>query len=69
MKEAPRDGSLEHVLARLRREHRELDERVAALHKRKYLTADEALEKRRLQKMKLMVKDRIARLSRSVPGA
>lgn len=56
-------GSLEHELERLCREHRALDEQVRALDRQRYLTDEQALERRRLQKLKLWVKDRIAELS------
>ncbi|MBI2373582.1 MAG: DUF465 domain-containing protein [Deltaproteobacteria bacterium] len=45
---------------RLRAEHRELKERLNDLNGRVYLSPAEELEKKKLQKMKLQKKDRIA---------
>jgi hypothetical protein len=46
------DSSLE--IERLRREHRELDDRLMTLCKRPFLNPDEELEKKTLQKLKLL---------------
>jgi len=54
------DSSLE--IERLRREHRELDDRLMTLTKRPFLHPDEELEKKKLQKLKLKKKDRMAEL-------
>jgi len=43
----------------LREEHRTLDERLSALADLERLTSDEALEMRRLKKLKLRTKDAI----------
>ena len=40
-------------------EHRELEQRLEALQQRMYLSPEEELEKKRLQKLKLAGKDRI----------
>ena len=45
------------------REHRMLDEKVAELSERSFLSADDNLELARLKKEKLRVKDRIATMS------
>lgn len=42
------------------REHRMLDERLKEFGKKVYLTPDEEIERKRLQKLKLAKKDRIA---------
>ena len=52
----PMDGA---VLDQLRREHRELEERLSELNSHLYLTPDEQVEKKRIQKLKLQKKDRI----------
>lgn len=54
------DSSLE--IERLRREHRELDERLTTLAKRPFLNPAEELEKKKIQKLKLLKKDRMAQL-------
>jgi len=54
------DLSLE--VERLRREHRELDERLMSLSKRPFLSPAEEVEKKTLQKLKLKKKDRMAQL-------
>jgi hypothetical protein len=50
------------VMERLQREHRRLDERLQALDRRVYLSPDEQLERKRLQKLKLAKKDEMVRL-------
>lgn len=58
------DGSSkEALLAELTAEHRRLDEQVQLLEKRRALTPTEQVEMSRLKKQKLLMKDRIARLS------
>lgn len=54
------DSSLE--IERLRREHRELDERLMSLVRRPFLNPREEVEKKTLQKLKLQKKDRMAEL-------
>jgi uncharacterized protein YdcH (DUF465 family) len=49
---------------RLREEHRALDEQLAKLDDRVYLTAEEELERKKIQKLKLAKKDRMAELIR-----
>lgn len=58
MKEVTEDPLATH-LAELRRQHRELDERIAELHRE--LIADQ-LTLRRLKKEKLRLKDEITRV-------
>ena len=53
---------------RLRREHTELESRLAELNSRVYLNPQEQLEKKTLQKLKLAKKDRIAALLVSYSG-
>jgi uncharacterized protein len=43
-------------------EHRRLDERLKEFDRKVYLTPDEEIERKRLQKLKLAKKDRIAQL-------
>lgn len=54
------DSALE--IERLRREHRELDDRLSTLSRRPFLNPDEEVEKKTLQKLKLKKKDRMAEL-------
>jgi hypothetical protein len=49
----------DHETERLRREHRALDARILELDRRRHLSGEEALERRRLQKRKLSVRDRL----------
>jgi len=46
-------------LKELMAQHRELGDRVDELSKRPYLTTEETIEKKRLQKLKLAGRDRI----------
>jgi len=50
----------------LRREHRELDQRIEELRARPYLLPDEEVEVARMKKQKLAKKDQIARLEREL---
>ena len=43
-------------------EHRMLDEKLKEFEKKVYLTPDEEVERKRLQKLKLAKKDQIARM-------
>ena len=61
--EAPAQQDKEALLAELVEEHRQLDEALKALEKRRSLTPTEQAEVTRLKKQKLLTKDRIARLS------
>lgn len=47
---------------RLRREHRELKARLSELNSRLYLSSDEEVERKKIQKLKLATKDRLAML-------
>ena len=49
---------------RLYQEHRELDTHLMDMSRKPYLTPDEELEKKRMQKEKLLKKDRMAELIR-----
>jgi hypothetical protein len=53
---------------RLRREHSELKARLVELNGRLYLSPQEQVEKKTLQKLKLAKKDRIAALMVSYSG-
>lgn len=48
---------------RLRREHGELEARLAELGRRVWLSSQEELEKKQLQKLKLVKKDRLLALA------
>lgn len=45
-------------------EHRELDIKLLEMSKKTYLTSEEEIEKKRMQKEKLLKKDRIAEIIR-----
>lgn len=45
--------------------HRELDQAIAELDKKKYLSAEEDFHRKELQRKKLLKKDRIAEMIRS----
>jgi len=49
-------------LRRLWEEHLEFENRLAEFNKRLYLTDEEALEKKRIQKLKLAGRDRMERI-------
>lgn len=49
---------------RLFQKHRELDAHLLDMSKKPYLTSDEEIEKKRMQKEKLMKKDKMAELIR-----
>jgi len=49
---------------RLYEEHRSLEKSLAEIDKNKYLTPEEEIERRRIQKQKLAKKDRMAELIR-----
>lgn len=53
---------------RLRREHSELKARLSELNSRLYLSPQEQIERKTLQKLKLAKKDRIAALMVSYTG-
>ena len=58
--EALRSGNEE--FKRLEKEHRELDEKILDLNKKTFLSSSEEIEKKRLQKLKLLKKDMMASL-------
>ncbi len=49
---------------KLEMEHRDLDKRIDEISKKPYLTPSEDMEKKKLQKEKLIKKDRIANIIR-----
>lgn len=49
---------------KIEEEHRLLDEQIIAIDKKLYLTTEEELERKKLQKQKLAKKDRLAELVR-----
>lgn len=49
---------------KLGEEHRSLDKMLAEIDKKIYLTAEEEIERKRIQKLKLSKKDRMAELIR-----
>ena len=65
----PGQDDLGSVIGRLRAEHRALEARLDLLNKRLHLSADEQVEKKDLQKLKLKTKDRIFALERKIGRA
>jgi uncharacterized protein YdcH (DUF465 family) len=57
-------GSENEEFQKLKAEHKELDAQLAEYDSRVYLTPEEELERKKIQKMKLMKKDRMAELIR-----
>lgn len=55
--------STEGEVERLEREHRELKARLSELNSRLYLSPEEEIERKTIQKLKLAKKDRMALLS------
>jgi len=49
---------------KLSEEHRNLDELLAAMDSKHYLSPEEEIERKRMQKLKLVRKDRMAELVR-----
>ena len=49
---------------KLEEEHKKLDKYLDEIASKKYLTSDEEIEKKKIQKMKLQYKDRMAQLIR-----
>ena len=50
---------------KLETEHRKLDQSLDEMTKKKYLSTEEVMEKKKIQKQKLQFKDRMAQLIRS----
>ena len=48
----------------LEEEHKRLEQSLKEMNKKKYLTPDEEIERKKIQKQKLQYKDRMARLVR-----
>ena len=59
---APQTAGLREEITRLDREHRELKARLSELNARLYLSPDEEIERKTIQKLKLVKKDRLALL-------
>lgn len=54
------EEDLHQVLNKLRIEHAELEQRLDELNGRIYLTVEEQIEKKKIKKLKLQKKDKIA---------
>ena len=65
----PGKDELAAVLTKLREEHRALEAKLEHFNKRVYLTAEEQVEKKDLQKLKLRTKDRIFAIERKIGQA
>lgn len=48
--------------ARIYRKHRELDEKIAELEERRYLTPEEEIQEKTMKKDKLRLKDKMAEM-------
>ncbi|MBI5528815.1 MAG: DUF465 domain-containing protein [Deltaproteobacteria bacterium] len=66
---APGENDFGSIIVKLRAEHRALEARLDLLNKRLHLSADEQVEKKDLQKLKLKTKDRIFALERKTGRA
>lgn len=53
----------------LLREHQEYEEQLDAFNKLRYLTSEQEIEKKQIQKRKLLVKDRMAEILRQYSSA
>ncbi|GBD96631.1 MAG TPA: DUF465 domain-containing protein [Nitrospirae bacterium] len=49
---------------KIEEEHKRLEQSLEDINKKKYLTPDEEIERKKIQKQKLQYKDRMARLIR-----
>lgn len=49
---------------KLSQEHKSLDEKLVDIDKKRYLNSDEEIERKKLQKQKLIKKDKMAQLVR-----
>lgn len=57
-------GNEDEEFRKLGEEHKNLEEILAEMNKKVYLTSEEEIEKKRIQKLKLVKKDRMAELIR-----
>ncbi len=53
----------------LLKEHQEYEEQLDAFNKLRYLTSEQEIEKKQIQKRKLLVKDRMAEILRQYSSA
>ncbi len=60
--------ALQHELDKLEREHRELKARLSELNSRLCLSQDEEVERKTIQKLKLLKKDKIALMTSRLNG-
>lgn len=51
---------------RLEKEHRRLDEEIQRFSKRSFFSTDDEIAKKRLQKLKLFTKDKMAEMIRAI---
>jgi hypothetical protein len=65
----PEKDELAAILIKLREEHQALEAKLNQYQRRVYLTAEEQVEKKDLQKLKLKTKDRIFALERKIGQA
>ena len=65
----PGRDELAAILMKLREEHQTFEVKLDHLNKRVYLTAEEQVEKKDIQKLKLKTKDRIFAIERKIGQA
>ena len=62
----PNSDEIAATLLKLREEHRALEAKLDQFNKRVYLSAEEQVEKKDIQKLKLRTKDQIFALERKI---
>jgi uncharacterized protein YdcH (DUF465 family) len=57
--------SMDSIYEELRRQHQEYEKQLEELSNRAWLTPDEEIEEKRIKKLKLRIKDEMARMKRA----
>jgi uncharacterized protein YdcH (DUF465 family) len=57
--------SIDSIYEELRRQHQEYEKQLEELSNRAWLTPDEEIEEKRIKKLKLRIKDEMARMKRA----
>jgi uncharacterized protein YdcH (DUF465 family) len=57
--------SMDSIYEELRRQHQEYEKQLEELSNRAWLTPDEEIEEKRIKKLKLRIKDEMARMERA----
>jgi uncharacterized protein YdcH (DUF465 family) len=58
-------GRIDSIYDELRRQHQEYEKQLEELSNRAWLTPDEEIEEKRIKKLKLRIKDEMARMERA----